>query len=524
MQIVVPMSGRGERYRAQGFADIKPLIAVDGRPMVDHVLRMFPGEHRVLCICANDHLATTDLASVLQRIRPGVEIVGIEPHKHGPVHAVLQAARHIADDEPTLISYCDFTTLWSFRDFCQTVERTQCAGCITAYRGFHPHSLGPNLYAYMRERDGYLLEIKEKGCFTHERMNEHASAGSYYFASGRLMKQTFERAVSLGLSTNGEYYCSTPYNLLVEQGLPVLVYELDDFVQLGTPEDLREYQAWSDYFARHEGRGHALPRQPGAIVIPAAGEGRRFRERGYQRPKPLIEVAGTSMLERSLASLPKAQHSVVLVKDDVLESPELAPALARAAAPHGQTLRVQQLTAGQASTCLLARGTVDEDAPLLIAPCDAATVFDAERYLELTADPAVDAVIWCFRDHPHANRNPRQYGWVDADATGRARAVACKQPLHDDVRADLGIIGIFWFRTARSFFDAARRLASEDRRINGELYVDSVMQLMVEHGLHVRAFVVEHYVCFGTPDDVMTFEYWRKHFERDALHPYGKNP
>ena len=510
MQVVIPMSGRGERYRRAGFAEIKPLIHVDGRPMIAHVLDMFPGARRTLCICAQDHLQTTPLASVIRSLRPDAEIAGIEPHKQGPVHAVLAAHDQIADDEPVLISYCDFTTSWSFDAFKKHVAHTRCAGAITAYRGFHPHSLGPNLYAYMREHDGMMLEIREKGCFTDDRMHEYASAGSYYFASGALMKRTFARAVELGLATNGEYYCSTPYNLLVRDGLPVSIYELDDFVQLGTPEDLREYQQWSDFFARRGAFRPELPIQAGATLVPAAGDGRRFRVRGYLAAKPLIEIDGQTMLERSLSTLPATEQCVLLARAEVLE----APALQRISA--FQTVLVEKPTQGQASTCLLAESSVDGSSPLLIAPCDASTVFEAQRWAELVQDTAIDCVVWCFRDHPHANRNPKQYGWVETSAAGRVQSVSCKRALHDDVREDLGIIGIFWFRRAQVFFDLARRLVAENRRVNGEFYVDSVLQLAVERGLDVRAFCVEHYICFGTPDDVMTYEYWRKHFAVSA--------
>src|SRR6266568_3558212 len=44
MQIIVPMSGTGSRFQRAGYRDIKPLIDVDGAPMIRHVINMFPGE------------------------------------------------------------------------------------------------------------------------------------------------------------------------------------------------------------------------------------------------------------------------------------------------------------------------------------------------------------------------------------------------------------------------------------------------------------------------------------------------
>ena len=38
-----------------------------------------------------------------------------------------------------------------------------------------------------------------------------------------------------------------------------------------------------------------------------------------------------------------------------------------------------------------------------------------------------------------------------------------------------------------------------------------------------RLFDVKHYLCFGTPDDVRTYEYWAGYFATAAHHPFSKN-
>ena len=50
MQIVIPMSGFGERFRRTGYSVPKPLIEVDGKPIIQHVIEMFPGEENFIFI------------------------------------------------------------------------------------------------------------------------------------------------------------------------------------------------------------------------------------------------------------------------------------------------------------------------------------------------------------------------------------------------------------------------------------------------------------------------------------------
>jgi NDP-sugar pyrophosphorylase family protein len=420
-----------------------------------------------------------------------------------------------------VVNYCDFNVYWNWTDFKRRMKETECAGAISAYKGFHPHSLGPNLYAYLKEKNNYLIEIQEKHCFTENRMNEYASAGTYYFRDGALLKHYFERAVNLNLSTNGEFYASTPYNLLVEDNLDVYIYELDQFLQWGTPEDLEEYQKWSDYFAKFASWYPQLTAMPGTNLIPMAGAGVRFSREGFSMPKPLVPVAGVSMIRRSLDSLPPAKQWVAACRSEHLQEIELANDL-YASNRQVQILALDKLTEGQASTCLLAQDLLDPEEPLLIGPCDAQLVYDTQRYLQLITDPTIDCLVWTFRDHPHANRNPRQYGWVRTTSEGKVLGISCKMPISEDIKRDPGIIGTFWFRKAKFFIEAAQNLIKLNRRVNNEFYVDSAIDVLVEQGRPVRIFDVEHYICFGTPDDVLTYEYWHTYLRKVSHHPYSK--
>ena len=50
MQIVIPMSGFGERFRKAGYSVPKPLIMIDGKTIIQYVVEMFPGEKDITFI------------------------------------------------------------------------------------------------------------------------------------------------------------------------------------------------------------------------------------------------------------------------------------------------------------------------------------------------------------------------------------------------------------------------------------------------------------------------------------------
>ena len=513
MQIIVPMSGAGSRFVAAGYTTLKPLIEVQGRPIIEHVINMFPGENDFLFICASDALSNTPLRRSLQKICPTGRIVSIAPHKLGPVHAVLQAREWIRRESPVIVNYCDFSVQWNYSDFRRQVTNSGCAGALTAYRGFHPHSLGPNLYAYMRHRGNQLLEIREKHCFTAERMQEYASTGTYYFRTGDLLLRYFEEAVTLNLQTSGEFYASSPYNLLVRDGLDVLIYEVSRFFQWGTPEDLEEFLRWSDYFLNAKDTSHRSGAR-GSTLVTMAGSGARFVKEGYIRPKPLIEVDSEPMVQRALCSLPRTSRRVVVCRSEHANHPAFDSAL-RLAGENQASLQVVTAdapTEGQASTCLLAQDCLEFPKELLLAPCDTVVSFDENEYERLTTSPDVDCLVWTFKNHTHANRNPEQYAWALVDSDQSVRQILCKKRPPGQVQTADGVTGIFWFRRASDLIENAKRLIAARERVNGEFYVDSVIPLLIENGMRVVAFPVQHYICLGTPEDVRTYEYWAPYF------------
>lgn len=250
MKIIIPMSGIGNRFLKAGYKDIKPLIEVDGKTIVEHAIDIFPQEEDFIFICNSEHIKTTNIAQVLKKAKPKGKIIEIAPHHLGPVYAVLQAMHLIDDEEPAIVNYVDFSVYWDYEDFKTTIDANKCDGCLTAYRGFHPHLLGEGLYAGIRtDQYNNMLEIREKHSFTEDMMDSFHSAGTYYFRKGSYIKKYFKKLVDDNIHTNSEYYVSMVYQLMKEDGLSIYVYELEYFLQWGTPQDLEEYKYWSGYFA-----------------------------------------------------------------------------------------------------------------------------------------------------------------------------------------------------------------------------------------------------------------------------------
>ena len=531
MQIVIPMSGSGERFRRAGYKTPKPLIEIEGKPIIAHVVDMFPGESDFVFICNQEHLDTPAyrMEQMLRACCRTGRIVGIPPHSLGPVHTVRQAEHLLDPDQPVVVNYCDFSCYWNWHHFRRFVRQAGCVGAIPAYRGFHPHLLGNTHYAYLREAAGWVEDIQEKKPYTDNRRQEFASSGTYYFASARIMCAAFRTVVEQDLRTGGEYYVSLAYKPLLAERKPVAVYPLQHFMQWGTPEDVAEYRTWSRTFqslaAAPESGCLSLPpdRPSGTIILPLAGIGQRFSDAGYALPKPLIPVSGKPMVVQAIQALPPAERYVFVLRANMPGAGTIAAELTRLY-PRAVVEMVPQATDGQACTALLGLDALERSlgdsapGPVTFGACDHGVLYDDQTWRHLVEDGEMDVIVWGAHGHAHALRRPEMFGWVEADH-GRITGVSVKKPLGSPA-IDPIVTGAFTFRLADDFRCCAERLLEHDDRVGGEFYIDSCINHALALGLHCRLFEVDSYLSWGTPDDLMTFEYWQSCFHKWPSHPY----
>ena len=502
MQVVVTMAGSGERFREAGFAEPKPLIDIAGRTMIARALDMFPRDWRFVFICSVEHLRATRLREAILSCVPDAEVAGIAPHRLGPAHTLLSAQSLVADDLPTLVNYCDFSFVWDPAHFRAFASRTECDGAVLCYRGDFPHYANNMMYAYCREEGGRVLEVREKGHFTPDRTREYASSGSYYFRSGRLAKEYCRQTIAQGLQVNGEHYMSLVFNPMIAAGLKVLVYEIPFFLQWGTPQDLEDYGYWHRVFERFARWSPPPPHGP-RLAMPMAGLGSRFQLGGV--PKPLIPVLGKPMFLAAREFLPAgAQPPVLVLRREIA-------AAAAAAAPGAVQVVLDAPTDGQAVTTERALAALAPEEPVLVSSCDHGLLWDPAAWDALLAE-GPDLVVVGQRGYPGARRSPQSFAYLRAEK-GRVRGVSVKVPLSDAPHRDLVLVGTFYFRSARRLGELIAELRSRDLRVNGELYLDSVVQLAVDRGLDCRCFESDAYLNWGSPEALAEFSYWHRYFQ-----------
>ena len=92
------------------------------------------------------------------------------------------------------------------------------------------------------------------------------------------------------------------------------------------------------------------------------------------------------------------------------------------------------------------------------------------------------------------------------------KKISVKVPISDNPVNDHAVVGAFWFKKGSYFIESAHDMINKNIRINGEFYVDECINNAVQMGLKVKVFEVNKYICWGTPNDLKVYNYWKEYF------------
>ncbi|MCR4641862.1 MAG: glycosyltransferase family 2 protein [Lachnospiraceae bacterium] len=230
------------------------------------------------------------------------------------------------------------------------------------------------------------------------------------------------------------------------------------------------------------------------IVIPMAGRGSRFSKAGYEMPKPLIDVAGKTMIEHVIDNIrPGSEHRFVFIcQKEHMEKFALDEKL-QSAAPGCEIVPIEYITEGAACTVLLAEEYINNDDELMIANSDQYVDIDINEYLEKMKDH--DGLIMTMpADDP-------KWSFIRYDENGFVTMVREKE-----VISDQATVGIYNYRKGSDFVKYSKQMIRKNIRVNNEFYVAPVYNEMIEAGKKIIYHDIGTKMHgLGTPEDLQLF-------------------
>jgi len=234
------------------------------------------------------------------------------------------------------------------------------------------------------------------------------------------------------------------------------------------------------------------------IVIPMAGEGSRFKNAGYARPKPFIDVAGKLMIERVLDNLNYHDASFYLIcrSEHILNDKQFIDKIK--SQYNVVFIPIQLLTQGSACTVLFARKFINNGIPLMIANSDQLVDTNIGDFIEDCKKRKLDGSIMTFIDN---NKDPK-WSFAKINADNLVIETKEKTPI-----SQYATVGIYLYSKGSYFVDAAIDMIINEDRVKNEFYTCPTYNYLIREGLKIGIFNIEQEMMhgLGTPEDLVSY-------------------
>jgi glucose-1-phosphate thymidylyltransferase len=228
------------------------------------------------------------------------------------------------------------------------------------------------------------------------------------------------------------------------------------------------------------------------IIVPMAGLGSRLRPHTLTRPRPLLPMAGKTVLDYfldSFTSIPLTrQVEYVFIVGQMGE--QIQEYIEKNYPQLPAQYVIQSEMRGQSDAIYLAQEHMT--GPAIVAFSDTLVDTDFTTLISTTAE----AVVWVKQVE-----DPRRFGVAEVNTAGYVNKLIEKP---QDLSNNLALVGIYYFKDSRKLCNAIEEQVKRDIKLRNEYYLADAVNLLLENGMKMRARPVDVWLDAGTPDAMLS--------------------
>jgi len=242
LNFIIPMGGKGKRFKNSKFNKPKFMIETKNKTLLEWAIQSLPLDfaHKIFFIIRKNDEQNFRVKEFIKKIMKEkfsnikFEILLLSKNTRGQAETVLNCKKYINNDRGLLIfnndTYFKSTRL---KSRLLSMRNQKIDGILGIFNSNNPE------YSFVKiDNENKVIKTKEKKVISN-----FASTGMYIFSKGSDFIKSVEYAIEEEILSKNEFYISELYNILIKEGKKFTVDIADEFVTLGTPEDIKKFEA-----------------------------------------------------------------------------------------------------------------------------------------------------------------------------------------------------------------------------------------------------------------------------------------
>lgn len=248
------------------------------------------------------------------------------------------------------------------------------------------------------------------------------------------------------------------------------------------------------------------------IIIPMAGHSRRFKDAGYNTPKPFINIDGKPMIERVCRMFSPTDQFIFVCNKEHLINTDYRLIL-QTVTPNYRIVEIAPHEYGPIYSVLQAQEYIkDEGSPFIISYSDFTMHWNYRQFLLKAA--LYDGAIAVFRGFHPASFGDTYFAYIKTNKDLEMLELREKQSFTDDRVNEFASTGVYYIESWKVFKHYAEKLLKSKLDRFSEYYCSLIFNPMVQDGKRVCLFEADKFICWGTPGDLDEYTFWSEYFSK----------
>ena len=232
------MAGEGKRFKDAGFLIPKPLIEIDGFPMVVKALESLPKASKNILIVRKDQIDVKALKLLLDKYFKNIVIIEIECLTEGQASTCLLAENYFENDSIINVGACDIGFKYDSNEYLQMINNYE--SFIWTYNNNKNVLKNPEMYGWvkLKNKSNEIDYVSCKKPISKNLLEDQVVSGTFTFQSSNLFFNAIKKMIKSNDRVNGEFYLDTIFNHLPNKSY---IFKVEKYYSWGTPKELLNY-------------------------------------------------------------------------------------------------------------------------------------------------------------------------------------------------------------------------------------------------------------------------------------------